>query len=88
MLEKELLNELKLYKAAVIAADQAEAEMLEDYTSEEKEAAFDKAYEIEYDHYIRSAQLVVVLSNEAIDIHTAQRLVCNKTDQLIDLLTA
>lgn len=80
---KEQIEKLEVYEKR---ADKAEAEMLEDYTNEAKEKAFDKAYELEYNQYIATAQAIVNFTENKIDFNTAKKMLKTKRSELIALL--
>lgn len=67
-------------------ADKADAEMMEDPESTEKEAAFDAAYQAEYNAFIAAAESIVKMTAGKIDIKTAREMVRTKRNEIINLV--
>ena len=76
---KELLKRLAIAEKAADEADQAyEA----DPENIEKEEAFDRAYEEEYNLYMKAANEIVKITSGKIDFETAKAMIKTKREEL------
>lgn len=76
---KELLKRLAIAEKAADEADQAyEA----DPENIEKEEAFDRAYEVEYNLYMKAANEIVKITSGQIDFETAKAMIKTKRKEL------
>lgn len=66
--------------------NKADDEMMEDPTSEEKEKAFDEAYEAEFDAFTAVTNQIVKMTSGKIDEKTASTMVRTKGNEIINLL--
>ena len=80
---KKRLEELERLEAI---ADQAEDEMMADPESAEKEAAFDAAYQAEYNAFMAVAEYIVKMVAGKIDIKTARKMVRTRRNEILALL--
>ena len=80
---KKRLEELERLEAI---ADQADGEMMADPENAEKEAAFDAAYQAEYNAFMAAAECIVKLADGKIDIKTAREMVRAKRNENLALL--
>lgn len=84
---KEFLKEqIKKLEAYEKRADKAEEAYTADFMNVEKEKAFDKAYELEYNQYIATAEAIVNFTDGKIDFNTAKKMIKTKRAELIALL--
>lgn len=76
---KELLKRLAIAEKAAYEADQAyEA----DPENIEKEEAFDQAYKVEFDLYMKTAKEIVKITSGKIDFETAKAMIKTKRKEL------
>lgn len=80
---KKRLEELERLEAI---ADQADSEMMADPENAEKEAAFDVAYQAEYNAFMAAAEHIAKLANGKNDIKTAREMVRAKRNEILALL--
>lgn len=80
-----MLKNLEEYEKALLICDKAEEEYINAPEDIEKENAFDKAYETEYNACTRCVAHIVEFSKGAIDFHKAKYLVKVKTEELKQL---
>lgn len=85
-----MMNELKkkleeLARLETIA-DKSDAEHQAEPMNEEKEAAFDAAYQAEYNAFMAAAECIVKMTGGKIDIKTAREMVRTKRNEILDLV--
>lgn len=85
-----MMNELKkrleeLTRLEEIA-DKADAEYEAEPMSEEKEKAFEKAYQAEYNAFAAVSELIVKMAGGQIDIKTAKRMIKTKRNEILNLV--
>lgn len=86
MIIKEIRNELVKLEELERIADAAEMEYSKFPEDEEKERAFDKAYQKQYDCFVGISAAIVELTHGQINIATARAIVNGKRDQLKKIL--
>lgn len=67
-------------------ANKAEAEYAEDPMSEEKEKAFDDAYNAEYTVFMETVELIVKMTGGRVDIKTAREMVRTRRNEILNLV--
>lgn len=82
----ELKNKLQELEVLEKIADEAEHEYELDCENEEKENAFDKAWNEEFNASEEAAQMVVDISGGQIDLKTARQMVKGKRADLFNIL--
>ena len=86
-----MMNELKKRLAELERleeiADRADAEYDAEPENAEKEAAFDLAYQHEYNAFIAVCELIVKITAGQIDIKTARTMVRTKRAELLHILS-
>lgn len=80
---KKKLEELARLEAI---ADKADAEMMADPESAEKEAAFDAAYQAEYSAFMAATEVIVKMTNGKIGIKTALQMIRAKRSEILALV--
>lgn len=80
---KKRLEELEKLEAI---ADKADAEYQAEPMSEEKEVAFDAAYQAEYNAFMAAAECIVKMSSGKIGIKAAREIVRTKRIEILTLL--
>ena len=81
-LKKRLEELTRLEEIAAIADAEYEAEPM----SEEKEKAFEKAYQAEYNSFVAVSELIVKMTGGQIDIKTARVMVRTKRNEILNLV--
>ena len=76
---KELLKRLAIAEKEADEADQA---YNADPENIEKEEAFDRAYKVEFDLYMKAAKEIVKITSEKIDFETAKAMIKTKRKEL------
>ncbi len=76
---KELLKRLAIAEKAADEADQA---YNADPENIEKEEAFDRAYKVEFDLYMKAAKEIVKITSGKIDFETAKAMIKTKRKEL------
>ncbi len=84
---KEIRTELVKLEELEQIADAAEAEYSKFPEDEEKERAFDEAYQKQYDCFMRISTAIVQLTNGQINIASARAIVSGKRDRLKAILS-
>lgn len=85
-----MMNELKkkleeLTRLEEIA-DKADAEYESEPENGEKEKAFEKAYQAEYNAFMAVSELIVKMTGGQIDIKTARAMVKTKRNEILNLV--
>lgn len=84
---EEIRKELAKLEELEHIADVAEAEYSKFPEDEEKEQAFDEAYQKQYDCFMGISNAIVELTNGQINIATARAIVSGKRDRLKAILS-
>lgn len=69
-------------------ANKAEAEYEADCMNEEKENAFDVAYQNEYNAFMAVSEMIVEMTGGQIDIKTAREMVRTKRAEILNIIAA
>jgi len=85
-----MINELKAKLEELTrleeAASKADDEMMADPTNEEKEKAFDVAYQNEFNAFIAVSEMIVKITSGKIDTKTAREIVRTIRNEIINLV--
>ena len=81
-LKKKLEELTRLEEIAAIADVEYEAEPM----NEEKEKAFEKAYQAEYNAFVAVSELIVKMTSGQIDVKTARVMVRIKRNEILNLV--